>query len=580
MSSIIVFSKDRPMQLHAYLESLLYYSDAQQNDITVLYKETPDIDYTRVIKEFSSVNWIAENRFYDDLMSVIEKSDDYIMFGCDDVVFKNKFSLKYAQEVLSQNEQIFGFSFRLGKNIIPYPTSISNDNKYIEWNWKEAVETHYNYPWELDCTLYRKSDILKMLDSTNETIKSPNYLESEFANNPKQYILRPNLACLNMTSQAIVITVNRVQDTHCNPIDDSKKTDIYTLNKIYNEQNNKLDIKAIANMNNYVIHAGSEYFVLENRDKSWKKPRIKRPKNKKRNPLKLFFKNIGYLFRYSLKEMSQGSDSKYISRDQLNLILDGIKYELADDIKNLKKPNIKSPNDTIVDLIKKKTSFCRFGDGEFVLMEGGSIPFQKSDSKLSQRLNEIFRSNDENIFIGVPYSYYASTENMQEQVKNFMRCWVSDKRNKITALCDPTKQYYDTGCSQMYAMYKKLDFASYFEQIKEIWLNQDIAIICGKTVFDKIETNIFDCAKSVEYMYAPSMNAFEEYEFILTQAKQIDKNKKVIIILGPTATVLSYDLAKEGYQAIDFGHIAKDYDCYSKKIEHTTQTIIDFFDPD
>ena len=76
------------------------------------------------------------------------------------------------------------------------------------------------------------------------------------------------------------------------------------------------------------------------------------------------------------------------------------------------------------------------------------------------------------------------------------------------------------------------------------------------------------------------MNAFAEYDKILNQAKKIDKSKLVIIILGPTATVLAYDLAKQGYEAIDFGHIAKDYDFYRKKIDHTDQEFEDFFKPD
>ena len=37
--------------------------------------------------------------------------------------------------------------------------------------------------------------------------------------------------------------------------------------------------------------------------------------------------------------------------------------------------------------------------------------------------------------------------------------------------------------------------------------------------------------------------------------------------LGPTATVLAYDLAKEGYQAIDIGHIDIEYEWYLKNVD-------------
>ena len=289
-----------------------------------------------------------------------------------------------------------------------------------------------------------------------------------------------------------------------------------------------------------------------------------------------FLKNLRYLLKHNLKKESQ----KFITKEELNLILDGIKYELADDLKNLKMPNIKSSEETISELINKKASFCRFGDGEFMLMNGEDIPFQKYDEKLSRKLSEIFQSNDPNIFIGIPYPWYNSIYNLRDYIKNFIRSFVAKNRDKLTALCNPAQQYYDAACTQNYAAYKQLDFVTYFNGIKKIWLDRDIVIICGKTVFDKIKVNIFDCAKSVEYQYAPSMNAFAEYDKILNQAKKIDKSKLVIIILGPTATVLAYDLAKQGYEAIDFGHIAKDYDFYRKKIDHTDQEFEDFFKPD
>jgi hypothetical protein len=42
--------------------------------------------------------------------------------------------------------------------------------------------------------------------------------------------------------------------------------------------------------------------------------------------------------------------------------------------------------------------------------------------------------------------------------------------------------------------------------------------------------------------------------------KLSDKNILILISLGPTATVLAYDLAKLGYWAIDIGHIDNEYE--------------------
>ena len=64
--SIIVFSKGRPMQMHAYLESLFLFSDARQEMVTVLYCETGQIRYGKLMQRFSQVTWVRENKFETD----------------------------------------------------------------------------------------------------------------------------------------------------------------------------------------------------------------------------------------------------------------------------------------------------------------------------------------------------------------------------------------------------------------------------------------------------------------------------------------------------------------------------------
>ena len=98
--------------------------------------------------------------------------------------------------------------------------------------------------------------------------------------------------------------------------------------------------------------------------------------------------------------------------------------------------------------------------------------------------------------------------------------------------------------------------------MRNIWRGKDITVISGDRVFKDIKYNVFDCAKSIEYINAPTVDAFEKYDDILSKAKKIDKDRIVCIILGPTATVLAYDLAKEGYQALDLGHIVKAYNLF------------------
>ena len=194
MVSVICFSKDRPLQLHAYIESLLYFSDIREENITIIYKKTNDTDYSNVIKNFPCVHWVEEKDFNNDLCHIVSNADDYIMFGVDDVVFKDKFSLKYATDILKNNDKIFGFSLRLGTNIKFKGKNLSKISNIIEYNWKNTQSQHYNYPWELCCTLYRKSDILDIFEKHNSAFINPNQLEGDIALDVDKYITKPHLA--------------------------------------------------------------------------------------------------------------------------------------------------------------------------------------------------------------------------------------------------------------------------------------------------------------------------------------------------------------------------------------------------
>lgn len=294
-----------------------------------------------------------------------------------------------------------------------------------------------------------------------------------------------------------------------------------------------------------------------------------------------FFKNLAYLCKVDLKKLNEKSQQT-ILHDQLHNILDNYKYEVISSINKLQFPNFKSIDDCFNELSSNHKSICRFGDGELNLINMKSIPFQKASPALSARLKEVLSSKNPNILIGIPATIYQSKENIYNHAKNFMRDFGKEFDITIREHTDSINQpLYPSEISLAYAHYIKYDFANYFKNLSSIWRNRDVTIICGKTIFDKIEHNIFDCAKSLDYQYAPSQNAFEEYNEILKQAMNIDKKRLVIVILGPTATVLAYDLALQGYQALDMGHIAKSYDWYVKECQTKNLDLANnFFSPD
>jgi hypothetical protein len=62
-------------------------------------------------------------------------------------------------------------------------------------------------------------------------------------------------------------------------------------------------------------------------------------------------------------------------------------------------------------------------------------------------------------------------------------------------------------------------------------------------------------ARTVTEIMCPRQQAWFEYDQILTRVLAV-KPTRVLIGLGPTATVLAVDLCRRGIQALDLGHSA------------------------
>ncbi len=280
--------------------------------------------------------------------------------------------------------------------------------------------------------------------------------------------------------------------------------------------------------------------------------------------LKLFAKNMVRLFSIDLKQ-----HKKLIRKhDTLETMLDNLKYEIADQIKDIRLPKVVKAKETIKTLYSTRKSMARFGDGEFNLIEGRDIGFQKASPEMASRLAEVLKSDDENILIGIP-DVFGSLDAYCQHVRSYWREFLPQNRNRIYNLLNLNKTYYDacfTGYAIQAAETNEECLEEYYAEMRKIWDNRDVVIIKGEGT-ETYVNDIYDNAKSVKYIYAPKAHAFEHYDDILESAKKESKDCLFIIVLGPTATILAYDLAKLGFQALDMGHLAKDYDWFMRKEE-------------
>ncbi len=289
--------------------------------------------------------------------------------------------------------------------------------------------------------------------------------------------------------------------------------------------------------------------------------------------LKKLIKNIKQL---SKKQISLD----YLQKDEVEAL---IEEKIIDLVENLKFPKINNVMETIKELSISDVSIVRFGDGELQLMNGIDIPFQKASVKLANRLKEVLSSHNQNLLVGIPSFIYQSKNHLNDIPRNFWTLNGKKFRDTIKKFINPDNTYYAAEFTIAADAYKNFDKENYFSCLRQIWQGKNVIWIAGSNAIDKIEYNIFDNAASLEYLPCPSVNAFDDYDNILTQCKKIDKSGGGVlaISLGPTAKILAYDLALAGYRALDLGHVAKSYDWFMKgRTTLNMKDAIEFFGAD
>lgn len=228
---------------------------------------------------------------------------------------------------------------------------------------------------------------------------------------------------------------------------------------------------------------------------------------------------------------------------------------------------IASPDETIDKLINDKCSISRFGDGEFDMICGVGMKYQKYNKELAKRLKQVLDSNEKGLLIGINNVIDLEySEKYNDFANNFWKGWLHDNKFKLLKLLSKNKQYYSSNITRFYIDYKDKSWVGdYVKSLKRIWDNQNVVIIEGEYSRLGVGNDLFDNMKSIQRIICPSENAFEIYDKILNEILKIDKNKMIMLALGPTATVLAYDLFKAGYRAIDIGHVDIEYEWFLRK---------------
>lgn len=238
---------------------------------------------------------------------------------------------------------------------------------------------------------------------------------------------------------------------------------------------------------------------------------------------------------------------------------------------NGNKYNILSPTETLKYIKNKKISFARFGDGEMDIILGGNIGFQDDDIELKKRLEEVLQCNNQELLIGIVDALnYRSLKLLTTDSKKFWINNLYNTRKTWDKYLNKNQCYGNANVTRFYMRFrdKKLS-KEIMNEFKKIWDNRKVIVVEGRYTRFGVGNEILSNALSVQRILCPEKNAFNKYNDILEFCKEIsDEATLFILALGPTATILAYDLSLCGFQAIDLGHLDIEFEWYRKKQDH------------
>ncbi len=269
------------------------------------------------------------------------------------------------------------------------------------------------------------------------------------------------------------------------------------------------------------------------------------------------------IFKSRAKRIETLNHEKNLFRNRL----DSAPYEWG--VK--RSPQIRSGTELLKKILEDHSSLCRFGDGEFEMIRGkGRQPwFQKPDAALGRRLREVLLSEDEGINIAIAQCF-TGLERYKEVSADVTREYMfGDTRKFILGLLKEDRVYYDACVTRPYIMYKDRKNADeIFPLFKEIWDGRDIVLVEGEYSRAGIGNDLMTNARSISRIICPSRNAWGKYDMIFRAIlKKVTDKSLLCISLGQCATVLAYDLAREGFQALDIGHLDNEYEWYLRGAE-------------
>ncbi|CAM2065225.1 FkbM family methyltransferase [Sulfidibacter corallicola] len=231
-----------------------------------------------------------------------------------------------------------------------------------------------------------------------------------------------------------------------------------------------------------------------------------------------------------------------------------------------------------LDVLAEARAICRFGDGElkYALMKQ-PIVAQRMDETLHLRLRQVLANDQPGVLVGIPPIYTELSKLNLDWINFYMWRELRDKTNPYFRGSSAT--WYSSFITRPEGIVGLMS-DDYFDRFKELWADKHLIFVgnmrhvrqpgwhlhfLSPTELEHHE--LFDNAASVTVIPTPRKNAWDQYDALLSECREqaknsADKDCLFLLSVGPTATVMAWDLARAGLRAFDFGQLPMIYDLF------------------
>lgn len=202
-------------------------------------------------------------------------------------------------------------------------------------------------------------------------------------------------------------------------------------------------------------------------------------------------------------------------------------------------------------------SLARYGDGEFNLCINGRAKAQSADVTLRARLCAILQDSGA-CLVGIP-NLHSETPKYPFW-KKYEPAWrlLTERPYASSFVTRPDSAPW-------------INTASYWAMVESLWQGQRVTLVRGSgrslTAHELVDADVTE-------VVGPTEEAWSQYEELLS-AVLATKPTRVLLCLGPTATVMAVDLCARGIHAIDVGHLGQFYRKHLRGEDATVRTEAD-----